>query len=431
MVKMFKYALDLISRRKLRTFLTSLGVLIAVVLMSFILFGMSDLKALIVNQFSEQFKPNELYVGTIDLQSMMGTANTAPTMEEETEDKVKVVNDDILQKVKDIDGVESIYPMVLINGVDLYLGDNDIAYPSAYPIGGDFKGDHHIYKELISGDDLILDEGEVYISTFVADYYEISYKDVIGEKVLLKSSSTGSILSTATKSMLNKEYEFTVIGVVDTSSDVLFMNLDDGLNVVTDLGGYTSSEEYISTAGYYQLLVSTDIDKTSEIEDYLVDDLKLSVITTETFTSFIDMLTDSLTLALILFGSISAVVASIGIINTMIMSIYEQTREIGIIKAIGASNSQVLVIFLIQSGIIGFIGGSLGLIIVYAVMKLSDSFIVNLLLEQGFNVDAFFHFRLDYAVYITIASIFVGILAGLYPAYKASRLDPVNALRYD
>lgn len=340
---MFKYALDLILRRKLRTFLTSLGILIAVMLMSFILFGMSDLESLIVNQFTSQFQPDELAVSSTDMFGMMGGALSAPTKEVE-EKEVVILNTELLNNLGDIDGVKSAYPLLIINGLELFLEGDDVAYPSTYPGASDMPGDHHIYKELLVGDDLELNDNEVYVSDFVSSYYEISNEDIIGKTIVLKSDSLG-LLNQASKSKLNKEYEFVVVGVVDSSNDVLFMSLDKGFDVVTDLGGFDSNEEFLDTVGYSQILVSTDLEKTAEIESYIKDELGASVISTETLTSFVSTITGGLTIALIVFGAISAVVASIGIVNTMVMSIYEQTKEIGIIKAIGASNIQILLDF--------------------------------------------------------------------------------------
>lgn len=426
---MIKYALNLILRRKLRTFLTSLGILIAVMLMSFILFGMSDLENLIVGQFSSQFRPDELAVSSQNVFGSFSGPISAPSKEEESKETV-ILNTEIVDELEDIDGVESVYPLLVISGLQLYIEGDDVPYPNAFPMASDIPGGHHIYKELLEGDDTSLDDGEVYVSDFVTSFYDIPNEDILGKKVYLRSD-TSNILNQASKSKIDKEYEFTVVGVVDTANDVLFMNLNDGFNTVVDLGGFDSQEEYLEDIGYSQILLGTDLDMTKDIEEYIVDDLGLSVISTETLTNFVSTITGGLTIALVVFGAISAVVASVGIVNTMIMSIYEQTKEIGIIKAIGASNFQVLVIFLIQSAVIGLIGGLLGLGITYALMRVSDPFVVDLLVEQGFDVSNFFNFRLDYSIYITFGSIVIGILAGIYPAYRASKLDPVKALRYE
>lgn len=232
--------------------------------------------------------------------------------------------------------------------------------------------------------------------------------------------------------MIDKQYEFTIVGVVDTANDAFWINNNTALDILVDLGGYDSKQDYISTIGYSQLYVNTKEGMTKGVESYIDNDLGLFVISSDTILGFVDTLTAGLTLSLILFGSISALVASIGIINTMIMSIYEQTKEIGIIKAIGASNFQVLIIFLIQSALIGLFGGILGLSITFLIMKVLDPFIVDALAKQGFlDISQFFHFQLGNALIIALSSILVGILAGIYPSMKAAKLDPVKALRYE
>lgn len=430
MVRMFKYALDLVSRRKLRTFLTSLGILISVLLMSFILFGMSDLENLIVNQFTSQFKPNELSVSTQNYLGMArGGAFSAPS-KEDVDQEEKIITNETIEMIQAYDGVTNVYPMLSLMGFDIYLKGDEVPYPQGFPTASNIPGDHSTYGELLEGNDLVLNGNEVYVSSFVPQFYELSNTEIIGKTIIIKSGNS-RLLSTSAKSSIDKKYELEIVGVVDSANEVLFMNLDKGLEINSEVNGYDSVDEYLQTVGYPNVLVETDIEKVSEVENYIVEDLGLSVISSETLLEFVSTITGGLTIALILFGSISALVASIGIINTMIMSIYEQTKEIGIIKAIGASNWQVLVIFLIQSALIGLLGGVLGLGITYGLMKLADPIIVDLLIEQGFEVSNFFNFRYDYAIYIALASIFVGILAGLYPAYKASKLDPVKALRYE
>jgi putative ABC transport system permease protein len=429
MGKMFKYALRLVSRRKLRTFLTSLGIMIAVMLMTFILFGMTDLKGAIVGEFSTRFAPEDLYVSGKEM-SMFGAMRMAPSKSDEKQEEV-VLTDEILQEIEEIEGVASVDPSFTISNMKVYLEGDEAPYPSNFIKGSDLPGDHYTYNGFY-GLDPELKNGEIFVSDFVTTFFETTKQDIVGKKILFESSPTPAFLGIATQSAMKKKYEFTVSAVTESGSEAFIVNNSDALGILADLGGFESKEEYLQKVGYDQFLVRTDQEKTSEIEKYLTEKIQLSVISTETLLGFLDTLTSGLTIALVIFGAVSAVVASIGIINSMIMSIYEQTKEIGIIKAMGASNFQVLLIFLIQSAVIGFIGGVLGLVVTYSLMEIADPFVVDVLLDQGFtSLKNFFNFQVLNAIYISLGSISIGVLAGLYPAWKASKVDPIEALRHD
>jgi ABC-type lipoprotein release transport system permease subunit len=136
--------------------------------------------------------------------------------------------------------------------------------------------------------------------------------------------------------------------------------------------------------------------------------------------------------ALGLLGGISLLVASFGIANTMIMSILERTREIGIMKAIGAEDREIKLIFFVEAGLIGMAGGVLGSLAAWAIAAVANRVAYRFILKpQGVAYVDFFALPPYLWLGAIIFAVFVAILAALYPAARAARIDPVKALRHD
>lgn len=130
----------------------------------------------------------------------------------------------------------------------------------------------------------------------------------------------------------------------------------------------------------------------------------------------------------VVFGGIAAVsliVGGIGIANTMIMNVIERTREIGIMKATGASHLHVMKVFLFESGVIGVVGGSIGVFFGYIISRLIN-ITADRYLGEGILTT---HVNVQMVAFALSFSFIIGILSGIYPAYRAVKLDPVEALR--
>jgi putative ABC transport system permease protein len=135
--------------------------------------------------------------------------------------------------------------------------------------------------------------------------------------------------------------------------------------------------------------------------------------------------------ALGVIGAIALLVAGLGITNTMVMSILERTREIGIMKAIGGSERQIRVIFLVEASVIGLIGAFAGILLGWAITWVANLVVNTQILPPGEEPVSLFYFP-PYLILGAIAfSLLVSLVAGVYPAFRAARIDPVRALRHD
>ena len=133
-----------------------------------------------------------------------------------------------------------------------------------------------------------------------------------------------------------------------------------------------------------------------------------------------------------LLGGISLLVASFGIANTMIMSILERTREIGIMKAIGAEDREIKLIFFVEAAVIGVTGGVLGTLLAWGIDGVANRLAYRFILKpQNASFIDFFSLPPYLSLGAILFALVISILAALYPASRAARIDPVKALRHD
>ncbi len=130
-------------------------------------------------------------------------------------------------------------------------------------------------------------------------------------------------------------------------------------------------------------------------------------------------------------GMIAIFVASLGIVNTMVMSVMERTSEIGVMKAVGASPTVIQKIFFFESGIIGLAGGSGGLILGWAVSRVINPTVNHFAAKEGVPAMEYFSFPAWLCLGAIVFAILVSLAAGIYPARRASRVDPAVALRHE
>ncbi len=159
----------------------------------------------------------------------------------------------------------------------------------------------------------------------------------------------------------------------------------------------------------------------SEFQSMMGERDEYSIISSQEILGFAEEVSSAIELLFIGIASISLLVGGIGIANIMLVTVSERTREIGVMKAVGAKNWDVLMVFLLEAGLIGLIGGSVGLGFAYGA---ANTIIPYLLGFPGV-------IPIEWVGIALGLSFAIGVLSGLYPAWRAAQMDPVEALSYE
>jgi putative ABC transport system permease protein len=220
---------------------------------------------------------------------------------------------------------------------------------------------------------------------------------------------------------------FRVVGVLDDQSTQVVMPIQMAYQVITDKtnGVYDSLVVKIKDENLLNDTLTNMNDKLMNIRHVTATTKDFSVTSNKQSQETRAAAMSSMNMFLLAIAAVSLIVGAIGIANTMFTSVLEKTKEIGIMKAIGARNKDILLIFLLNSAFIGLVGGLIGIILGTILSGLLPSLFGTTPMTRDTLV------TLNSVVIAISVSVTVGIVAGIIPAYKGSKLRPVDALRYE
>nr|MBP7898838.1 FtsX-like permease family protein [Candidatus Gracilibacteria bacterium] len=213
-----------------------------------------------------------------------------------------------------------------------------------------------------------------------------------------------------------------------------FQDLDDQLYIPITLGQQQLLGIHHLQAINIKVDTSDNVTQTiDDVKSVLTQQHRIKRVEDEDFTirnqadavSILTTITTALSLFLTAMAAIALIVGGIGILNIMLVTVAERTREIGLRKAVGATNKNLLIQFLYESSTLTFIGGIIG--ILFGVLV---SYLISLLMHR-LGYDWAFVISPTSVILAVGVSILTGMVFGSYPAYKASKLNPIEALRYE
>jgi len=377
---MIKLSFSNLFRRKTRTALSVLGIAI----------GVAAIIVLVslVDGFTDEFDD---IIGSVKAISIMEKGAMDQTLSK--------LDDSWVQKLESISGVKAAVPEIMVMPKEI---DGEIVTLSSTPAIQIYGMD--VDKYFASGG-----------AGWIGD---------VSKGTRIKNSDKGQVLiGQGVEEKFNKfvgstikinDTKFRVKGIFETDSDLV-----SGI-IVTNLEDARGLSDYSADKISSLSVLLNDPTQDKRVGDLLKlkygDDLE--VYTTADLSEEIGSITGSLRLLAIVVALISALVAGIGITNTILMSVLERFSEIGALKAVGWTSENIIKMVLYESFFLGFIGGIAGIVLGYGVdISLAYLAGVRYSITPMLLIESF------------VFALLLGIIAGVYPAYKASNLDPVEALR--
>jgi len=448
-------ALKNLWKRKLRTLLTMSAVVIGAFLITIVFSLVAGIEKFFELQFETFSDPTfiEVQAEKFDfssLISMSGLGGDTPAEVTQSDPTSlmsmmpKPFKDEDIEKIKEVDNVEYAEDLIVsINTVWINYKGAEKNYQItlySYPKFAQEKVTLVAGRYVEDGE-----TGKIVLANQYAEVFGVSPEEMIGKTVNVNVAQSagglggGCTLESPLDKLEQKVYQFEIVGVTEkTILSTLGMISTDQAKEIQKFSRCT--DEVLTDNDKARIIVWVKVDSVENVPavEKALEGYGFDARTYSEEKDQMGQLFDILKYFLSAFGIIAMVVASLSIVNTLFMAIYERTREIGIMKAVGASSLHILFMFTVEASMIGLIGGVIGVAVGFGV-----SHLVDIVLHGGFEFlgDSVAILQayesLDISVFsadmvmIPVLSMIVAIIAGLFPAYKASKLDPVVALRYE
>src|SRR5690242_6668055 len=274
---------------------------------------------------------------------------------------------------------------------------------------------------------------------------------LVGKDLVLRYAERQSLASQASDpsetsggfSVVPKEKHLRIIGVVETEPASGFGGFGNGrlliplslaetlraaqVNDLRDILRDTSSDK----PTYASLTVRVKSPSLVEATEAKLKDLGFSAFSLLDASKSLRIFFSVFDLLLGIFGSLALAVATLGIINTLVMAILERRREIGVLKALGAADRDVKQLFFVEAGVMGLAGGGFGVTLGWGIGRAIQFATMIYLKRQGMNPPNIWSVPWWLVLGAIAFAVVVSLASGIYPASRAARLDPVEALRYE